>query len=166
MINNVVNFYQKFSVDEPTQLLWVLCIGVLIAGLGLFFIRLGRKKEVNRKRVTTMPIPENSVTPHLLLQADNTRQFALTQTPFTIGTAVGNELMIDDSFPKHDTISPVHARIVQQEIEQKLKYVIEDLNSSSGIRVNQQLTPKNLLRDGSVIMIGEVEFIFRQGDYV
>ena len=164
MVQSLSNSYIMAALNQSSLLMFgELCVGLLIVALVGYI--LFRRKQRNEEKQLALPITENSAVPSLLSTAEPTRQFALLHTPFTIGSAPGNDLIIDNSFANHKSVSPTHARIVQQEIEQEQQYLIEDLNSYRGIRINQQWTPKNLLRSGTKIMIGEVEFIFQQGEY-
>ena len=93
---------------------------------------------------------------YLQLEGDAPQSFALYETPFAIGRDPASNLPIDETFPGWQTVSRQHALISRHE----RGYVIEDLGSQNGVRVNGRLTPKNLLRNGWQVSIGGVTFRF------
>lgn len=80
------------------------------------------------------------------------REIALTTDEVVIGRGEECNVIIP-----HSSISREHVRV------KKLKpgYVIFDLKSKNGTTVNGRPIVENLLRDGMVVRIGEVEFVFR-----
>jgi hypothetical protein len=93
---------------------------------------------------------------YLQLEGDAPQRFAINETPFAIGRDPASSLPIDDTFPGWQTVSRHHALISRHE----RGYVIEDLGSQNGVRVNGRLTPKNLLRNGWQVSVGGVAFRF------
>jgi len=93
---------------------------------------------------------------YLQLEGDVPQSFAINETPFAIGRDPANNLPIDESFTGWQTVSRQHALISRHE----RGYVIEDLGSQNGVRVNGRLTPKNLLRNGWQVSVGGVAFRF------
>jgi hypothetical protein len=93
---------------------------------------------------------------YLQLAGDTPQNFAINETPFAIGRDPANSLPIDETFPGWQTVSRHHALISRHE----RGYVIEDLGSQNGVRVNGRLTPKNLLRNGWQVSVGGVAFRF------
>lgn len=93
---------------------------------------------------------------YLQLEGDAPQRFAINETPFAIGRDPASSLPIDESFPGWQTVSRQHALISRHE----RGYVIEDLGSQNGVRVNGRLTPKNLLRNGGQVSVGGVTFRF------
>jgi len=93
---------------------------------------------------------------YLQLEGDAPQSFAINETPFAIGRDPANNLPIDETFPGWQTVSRHHALISRHE----RGYVIEDLGSQNGVRVNGRLTPKNLLRSGWQVSVGGVTFRF------
>ena len=111
--------------------------------------------------MTLPPIGAEAVTGvltpvYLLLEGDAPQQFPIFQTPFAIGRDPSNQLVIDETFPQWQTVSREHALISRHE----RGYVIEDLGSQNGLRVNGHPTPKNLLRNGWQVSVGGVNFRF------
>ena len=66
-----------------------------------------------------------------------------------IGRALGCELQIDSS-----SVSRHHALLLQGPRE----LIIEDLNSTNGVVVNGHKVSRQILRDGDLVTIGEVQF--------
>ncbi len=66
-----------------------------------------------------------------------------------IGRALGCELQIDSS-----SVSRHHALLLQGPRE----LIIEDLNSTNGVVVNGRKVSRQVLRDGDLVTIGEVQF--------
>jgi hypothetical protein len=93
---------------------------------------------------------------YLQLEGDAPQSFAIYETPFAIGRDPASNLPIDETFPGWQTVSRQHALISRHE----RGYVIEDLGSQNGVRVNGRLTPKNLLRNGWQVSVGGVTFRF------
>ncbi len=141
---------------------------LLLAGLailGLLLLRRRRPARVApaRGRAATVPLFVGAeqvtgvlVPVYLELESDPSQRFAIHGTPFAIGRDPDNDLVIDETFPQWQTVSRQHALISRHE----RGYVIEDLGSQNGVRVNGRLTPKNLLRTGWPIAIGGVIFRF------
>ena len=79
------------------------------------------------------------------------REIALTRDEILIGR--GEEC---DTIIPHDSISRKHARV------KKLKpgYVLFDLKSKNGTYINGRPIVENLLKDGMMVRIGEIEFVF------
>ena len=144
----------------------------LLAGLAIIGLLLTRRRRAPRPargdapvavRPVTAPPPVGAETVtgvlmpvYLQLEGDAPQSFAINETPFAIGRDPANNLMIDETFPGWETVSREHALISRHE----RGYVVEDLGSQNGVRVNGRLTPKNLLRSGWQVSIGGVTFRF------
>ena len=139
----------------------------LLALGALWLLRRRRPPPAPTRPVATRPIvapppsgPEavtGVLTPaYLQLEGDAPQRFPLYQTPFAIGRDPQNQLVIDETFPQWQTVSRDHAIISRHE----RGYVIEDLGSQNGLRVNGHPTPKNLLRNGWQVSVGGVNFRF------
>jgi hypothetical protein len=81
------------------------------------------------------------------------REIALSRDELLIGRGEECDVIIP-----HASISREHARV------KKLKpgYVLFDLKSRNGTYVNGRPVVENLLKEGMVVRIGEVEFIFHE----
>lgn len=141
---------------------------LLLAGLAILSLLLLRRRRPARVapargRAATAPLAVGAeqvtgvlVPVYLELEGDPSQRFPIHGTPFAIGRDGDNDLVIDETFPQWQTVSRQHALISRHE----RGYVIEDLGSQNGVRVNGRLTPKNLLRTGWPIAIGGVIFRF------
>ena len=99
-----------------------------------------------------------SAAPQLRIQLPGRAEetFVIARPRVTIGRDPASNLPIDETFPGWQTVSRQHALISRHE----RGYVIEDLGSQNGVRVNGRLTPKNLLRNGWQVSVGGVTFRF------
>jgi len=141
---------------------------LLLAGLAILSLLLLRRRRPARVapargRAATAPLAVGAeqvtgvlVPVYLELESDPSQRFPIHGTPFAIGRDGDNDLVIDETFPQWQTVSRQHALISRHE----RGYVIEDLGSQNGVRVNGRPTPKNLLRTGWPIAIGGVIFRF------
>jgi len=151
---------------------------LLLAGLAILSLLLLRRRRPARAAparasqppragapapAPTVPLPTSAeqvtrvlAPAYLELESDPSQRFPIHGTPFAIGRDPDNALVIDEAFPEWQTVSRQHAVINRHE----RGYVIEDLGSQNGVRVNGRLTPKNLLRTGWPIAIGGVTFRF------
>ena len=148
----------------------LVVVAFFIILLLIFGVLKGRRKPAARRPTAPMapapaaappPVPvaaPPAAVPSLVmaLVSDPARQFPVVAFPFTIGRAKDNTLVIDETFPRWETVSRHHAVITQGEVG----YIVEDQGSQNGIRVNDRPTVKNLLRDGWKVTIGGVEFTF------
>jgi pSer/pThr/pTyr-binding forkhead associated (FHA) protein len=80
------------------------------------------------------------------------RTFYLDKPAVSIGRLAENDICLEDSF-----VSRHHCVIRNVDGQ----YVIEDLNSANGTYVNGELVKASLLKEGSLIQIGNSRFIFR-----
>ena len=141
----------------------LLLAGLAIVGLLLLRRRRPARLAPTRGRAATVPLSVGAeqvtgvlVPVYLELESDPSQRFSIHGTPFAIGRDPGNQLVIDETIPQWQTVSREHALISRH----ARGYVIEDLGSQNGVRVNGRLTPKNLLRTGWQVTIGGVVFRF------
>jgi pSer/pThr/pTyr-binding forkhead associated (FHA) protein len=92
-------------------------------------------------------------------RTDEQLEYVLSRKRILIGTAAGNDIVIDSSFKGADTVSPRHAEL-RREAEGN-GFLLVDLNSESGTFVNDARTGENLLAEGDQIRFGSVRFIYR-----
>ena len=105
--------------------------------------------------------PEETIsedTPYLetLDRVDEQLEYVLSRPVVTIGTAPDNDIVIDSAFQGWQTVSPVHAEL---RLEQD-GFMLIDRESAAGTFVNEMRTGENLLKDGDLIRLGDVRFIF------
>ena len=75
-----------------------------------------------------------------------TQEYTLTETSATIGRDVSCDIVLDD-----DAVSRLHARVERTDGG----FVLLDLGSSNGVRVNGERTTYRLLVPGDVVHVGE-----------
>ena len=83
----------------------------------------------------------------------NEKVFNLGQEKLSIGRSNYNALVLDD-----EKVSRSHAEIHFEDGY----YVVEDLNSTNGVQVNDQLIHKMLLKSGDRITLGDSVLLFTQ----
>jgi pSer/pThr/pTyr-binding forkhead associated (FHA) protein len=131
---------------------------LLILGLLLIVWALLRKKPTPSPPPKPAP-PPPTAGPYLETVGlpGGPRRFRLKAEGVTIGREPENDLVITEEFPAWESVSRRHARIRQQANH----WVVEDLDSTNGIYINERRTGRNLLRDGWRLGIGGVKFVFR-----
>ncbi|HYP41859.1 MAG TPA: FHA domain-containing protein [Chloroflexia bacterium] len=97
-------------------------------------------------------------TPYLetLDRIDEQLEYVLARPKIAVGTAPGNDIVVDASFKGWEQVSPVHAELRREQDG----FVIVDKDSASGTFVNEMRTGENILADGDTIRLGGVRFIF------
>ena len=105
------------------------------------------------------PDEVTATTPYLetLSRVDEQLEYVLSRPRVFIGTAPGSDIVIDSMFQEWETVDPTHAEL-RRESE---GFVLVDHGSGSGTFVNEMRTGENLLSDGDVIRVGDVQFVFR-----
>ncbi|MGB0389238.1 MAG: FhaA domain-containing protein [Ardenticatenaceae bacterium] len=101
-----------------------------------------------------VPSPQQS-NANAWLEIGGNRTVALNQPFLTIGRSVENAIVLDE-----DDVSRKHAQI-------KLKgghYVLTDLNSANGTRVNGRAVTECILRDGDEICLANICMTFKMAD--
>jgi hypothetical protein len=163
---------------------WVLAnplptIGVFVEALAAFLLILAVVLKLELPTSTTPPPPTGGgptpppqpplpASPYLECPGRSVepRQFPLSrldQGGEIIGQAMpaeGVTLRIDENFPRWDTVSRQHARIVRDPASGRV--VIEDLGSQNGVYVQGRRTARNLLKEGWNVAIGGVEFVYHE----
>lgn len=100
----------------------------------------------------------DDTTPYLetLDRTNEQLEFVLSRPKIGIGTAPGNDIIIDNLFKGWQTVSPRHAEMHRDQDG----FVIADLGSEYGTFVNEMRTGENLLANGDLIRLGDVRFVF------
>jgi hypothetical protein len=97
--------------------------------------------------------PTDEPPPGAFLVVDGKRHFPLGAPVITIGRRLDNHLVLDDPH-----VSRTHAQLRSQ----RGKFVLVDLNSTGGTRVNGNVVRQHTLRPGDVITIAGIELIYGQ----
>jgi len=100
---------------------------------------------------------DDSNSPSAFLLVDGNHVYSLTEPVVNIGRRVDNHLVIDDK-----RVSRLHAqlRLINE------KFVIFDLDSTSGTFVNNRLVKQHTLESGDVISLAGVQLVFGQDEYI
>jgi hypothetical protein len=104
-------------------------------------------KEINDEDVDKLTNPP----PGAFFIIEGKRYFSLTRKVVKIGRRLDNHLILED---RH--VSRSHARLEVVEG----KYVIVDLDSTAGTRVNGRLISRHTLRPGDIVAIAAVQLIY------
>ncbi len=88
---------------------------------------------------------------------DGSSRYALHKPLVVVGRGPDSDIRISADVPGALSVSRRHAQIRREDMD----YIVEDLGSQNGIRVNGLATHRNLLRDGYRVSFGSVEFVFR-----
>jgi pSer/pThr/pTyr-binding forkhead associated (FHA) protein len=84
---------------------------------------------------------------------DGKRHFPLAAQVISIGRRLDNHLVLDDPH-----VSRTHAQLRSQ----RGKFVLVDINSTGGTRVNGNVIRQHTLKPGDVISIAGIELIYGQ----
>ena len=103
------------------------------------------------EKAAAAPSPDGTVSLMVYRSGQLLEQVEAGSFPFVIGRSNANELVIIDK-----EVSRRHALI---DCIGGI-YVVEDLNSRNGIRVNQKRRARALLRSGDIISFGQVDVVF------
>jgi hypothetical protein len=90
-------------------------------------------------------------------RTDEQLEYVLSRKKIVVGTAAGNDIMIDSTFKGYDTVSPKHAELRREGDG----FLLVDLDSENGTYVNDARTGENLLAEGDQIRFGSVRFVYR-----
>jgi len=103
--------------------------------------------------IETPAEPTDALPPGAFLVVGGKRHFPLTQSIVSIGRRLDNQLVLDDPH-----VSRSHAQLRSQ----RGKFVVVDLNSTGGTRVNGLVIRQHALRPGDVIDIAGIELVYGQ----
>ncbi|RJP26222.1 MAG: FHA domain-containing protein [Candidatus Abyssobacteria bacterium SURF_5] len=81
------------------------------------------------------------------------QELEFDQDEITIGRNADNSVQIDNV-----TVSGKHARILRernQHLEEKYRYIVEDLESTNGTFVNEKKVARRVLREKDLITVGK-----------
>ena len=91
-------------------------------------------------------------------RVDEQLEFVLSRPRVAIGTAPGNDIIVDAAYKGWQTVSPQHAELRR---EQDGGFEIVDRESENGTFVNEMRTGENILSNGDLVRLGDVRFVFR-----
>ncbi len=110
-----------------------------------------RTREMNRVEAKALPAPTTPQPRAHLILGKGRRTFELEAEEIAIGRAADNDLVLDEP-----TVSRHHARLKRR----YRRYVITDLGSRSGTRLNGFPVQEAVLRSGDRIEIGTVTMVY------
>ncbi len=98
-------------------------------------------------------------TPYLetLNRVDEQLEYVLSRARVTVGSAPGNDIVVDAGFNGSATVSGVHAEL-RREGE---GFVLADRGSETGVYVNGERVAEAALKDNDQIRVGDVQFVYR-----
>ncbi|HEX8600651.1 MAG TPA: FHA domain-containing protein [Chloroflexia bacterium] len=98
-------------------------------------------------------------TPYLetLNRVDEQLEYVLSRARVTVGSAPGNDIVVDPGFNGSATVSGVHAEL-RREGE---GFVLADRGSEAGVYVNGERVAEAALKDNDQIRVGDVQFVYR-----
>ena len=140
------------QLDSSFQYIVLGALGVLAILLILALLR-------RRRRA---PAPAAPARPEAIAFLEHTggdgpRRYALHKPLVIVGRGPDSDIRISADVPGALSVSRRHAQIRREDMD----FIVEDLGSQNGIRVNGLVTCRNLLRDGYRVSFGSVEFVFR-----
>ena len=122
----------------------------VLANLHQTIQRLGREEVMARAPAAEVSL--DNATRELVLDLDGeVRVFALARRT-TVGRTADNDIALDTGF-----ISRHHAVLLAS----SKHTILEDLNSTNGVRVNGHRITRQVLSDGDLVTIGKTDFRYR-----
>lgn len=134
-------------------------LGVLVAGFVVASRIRRRKAQLAAERAQPRG-PAAIAFLERLGEDEGPRTYELHRPLMGIGRGADNDIRIAPDVPGALTVSRRHAQIRREDVD----YIVEDVDSTNGIRVNGLATRRNLLRDGYQVSFGSVEFVFRTSE--
>jgi hypothetical protein len=128
---------------------------VLIAVLAIVLLR--RRRPAPAPSAPSKPEPEPVAFLERTGEGEEPRIHSLHKPLVIIGRGAENDIRIPADLPGALSVSRRHAQVRREDLD----FIVEDLGSQNGIRVNGLATCRNLLRDGYRVSFGSVEFVFR-----
>jgi len=140
---NKINLWLWYGI--PAALIILLII--TIAAFFLIINTQGKKKQS-----VTNSFKEFKPYAYLVFQDETKKRYPITNTIWRIGRGTDNEMTLRDS-----SVSRRHAEIDRDKGD---VFTIIDLGSLNGIYVNNKKTDKQILREGDIIEIGDINLRF------
>lgn len=146
-------------MPDLTNLVYIALGALSVLALLLVVVILRR-----RRKPATAPAPAAPAESIAFLERTGEdggpRLYALNKPLLIVGRREDSDVRIGAEIPGAKTVSRRHAQIRREDLD----FVVEDLGSRNGIKVNGLVTHRNLLRDGYQVAFGSVEFIFRRSE--
>jgi len=122
-------------------------------GTKIFKVEGGKSNNLEKinHTVKVRPLSERECYLRLLKNGVESKIFEINSVETNIGRQENNEVVLVDH-----KVSRVHAQIIKKDYY----YLINDLNSTNGVFVNNQLVESKRLVDGDKIKLGESELEF------
>ncbi len=142
-------------MPDLTSLIYIVlgALGVLVILLIVVAIRRRR-----RAPPPAAPAPPEAIAfLERVGDGDGVRLYALNKPLSLVGRGEDSDVRIATDLAGALTVSRRHAQIRREDLD----FIVEDLGSQNGIKVNGLVTRRNLLRDGYSVSFGDVEFVFR-----
>jgi pSer/pThr/pTyr-binding forkhead associated (FHA) protein len=144
-------------MPDGTSFIYIALGAAIVLALVLAFLLLNQ-----RRKPQPAPTPPAQPDPIAFLERvegeDGARLYALNKPLHVVGRGEDSDVRITADIPGAMSVSRRHAQIRREDFD----FVVEDLGSRNGIKVNGLVTHRNLLRDGYHVAFGSVEFIFHQ----
>lgn len=138
---------------DSENILLVVLAAVLLVGIIILLVRQRRRKPVD------VPVEEQAPIAFLEFISEEAEQhiFPLNKSYVIVGRDEASDIHLARDLPAALTVSRRHAQIRREDDA----FIVEDLGSRNGIKVNGKVTHRNLLRDGYQVTFGNIEFTFR-----
>lgn len=120
----------------------------------------GQDLKATRAAMFAPPVDVvDEYTPYLetLSRVDEQLEYVLSRAKVTMGTAPGNDIVIDAAFNGSGTVAAVHAELRREDDG----FVLADRGSETGVYVNEERVTEAALKDEDQVRIGDVQFIYR-----
>lgn len=97
-------------------------------------------------------------TPYLETQSrvDEQLEYVLSRARVTVGSAPGNDIVIDAAFNGSGTVGGTHTELRREGDG----FVIADLGSGTGVYVNGDKVAEAALKDNDQVRVGDVQFVY------
>ncbi|HVF99714.1 MAG TPA: FHA domain-containing protein, partial [Chloroflexia bacterium] len=89
-------------------------------------------------------------------RVDEQLEYVLSRARVTIGSAPGNDIVIDAAFNGSGTVGGTHAELRREGDG----FVIADLGSETGVYVNGDKVAGAALKDNDQVRVGDVQFVY------
>jgi len=121
-----------------------------LANLHQTIQRLGREEP--RPAPPAVEVPLENMTRLLVREQDGVEEVHALGRRTTVGRTPENDIMLDTGFiSRHHAVLLASSRFT----------IVEDLNSTNGVRVNGRRVTRQVLHDGDIVTIGKTDFRYQ-----